>query len=179
EHGRFTQSDTLMTSQALRVYSIGLLAYAAVKIVAPVFYALDDTRWPVIGSFLAVAVNICIVLATLDKLQHRAIALSTSVTMILNFILLATVLYRKIDGYPAGRLFISMVKIFLASSIMGLLVWWVQIRITGSPGIWLLTVKVFASMSLGIVSYGILAYVLKLTEFNEIINKIIKRLRDL
>ena len=72
----------------------------------------------------------------------------------------------------------SLVKIFLASGIMGLLVWWVQIRIVGSPGIWLSTVKVFASMSLGIVSYGILAYVLKLTEFTEIINKIIKRIRD-
>ncbi|MCD6199402.1 MAG: murein biosynthesis integral membrane protein MurJ [Deltaproteobacteria bacterium] len=179
EHGRFSQSDTFMTAQALRFYSIGLLAYAAVKIVVPVFYALNDTRWPVIGSFLAVAVNICIILATLDKLQHRAIALSTSVTMILNFMLLATVLYRKIDGYPAGRLFMSLVKIFLASGIMGLLVWWVQIRITGSPGIWLSTVKVFASMSLGIVSYGILAYVLKLTEFTEIINKVIKRIRDL
>jgi len=178
EHGRFTQSDTLMTAQALRFYSIGLLAYAAVKIVVPVFYALDDTRWPVIGSFLAVALNICIILTTLDKLQHRAIALSTSVTMILNFMLLATVLYRKIDGYPAGRLFMSLGKIFLASGIMGLLVWWVQIRIVGSPGIWLSTVKVFASMSLGIISYGILAYVLKLTEFTEIINKIIKRIRD-
>ncbi|MBW2164236.1 MAG: murein biosynthesis integral membrane protein MurJ, partial [Deltaproteobacteria bacterium] len=178
EHGRFSQSDTFMTAQALRFYSIGLLAYAAVKIVVPVFYALDDTRWPVIGSFLAVAVNICIILATLDKLQHRAIALSTSVTMILNFMLLATVLYRKIDGYPACRLFMSMAKIFLASGIMGLLVWWVQIRIVGSPGIRLLTVKVFASMSLGIVSYGILVYALKLTEFTEIINKVIKRIRD-
>jgi putative peptidoglycan lipid II flippase len=177
EHGRFTQSDTFMTAQALRFYSIGLLAYAAVKIVVPAFYALDDTRWPVIGSFLAVALNICIILATLDKLQHRAIALSTSVTMILNFMLLATVLYRKIDGYPAGRLFMSLAKIFLASGIMGLLVWWAQVRIAGSPGTWLSTVKIFISVSLGVVSYGVLAYVLKLTEFNEVINKIIRRLR--
>ncbi len=176
EHGRFTQSDTFMTAQALRFYSIGLLAYAAVKIVVPVFYALNDTRWPVMGSFLAVVLNICIILATLDRLQHRAIALSTSATMILNFMLLAAVLYKKIGGYPAGRLFMSLTKILAASGIMGLLVWWTQIRIAGSPGIWLLTVKVFVSVSLGVVSYGISAYVLKLTEFNEIINKIIRRL---
>jgi len=176
EHGRFTQSDTFMTAQALRFYSIGLLAYAAVKIVVPVFYALNDTRWPVMGSFLAVVLNICIILATLDRLQHRAIALSTSATMILNFMLLAAVLYKKIGGYPAGRLFMSLAKILAASGIMGLLVWWTQIRIAGSPGIWLLTVKVFVSVSLGVVSYGISAYFLKLTEFNEIINKIIRRL---
>jgi putative peptidoglycan lipid II flippase len=178
EHGRFSQSDTFMTAQALRFYSIGLLAYAAVKIVVPVFYALDDTRWPVIGSFVAVALNICIILATLDKLQHRAIALSTSVTMILNFMLLAIVLYRKIDGYPAGRLFMSLAKILIASGIMGLLVWWSQVRIAGSPGIWLSTLQVLVSVSLGVVSYGVLAYVLKLTEFNEIINKVIRRLKN-
>nr|HDN00138.1 murein biosynthesis integral membrane protein MurJ [Deltaproteobacteria bacterium] len=177
EHGRFTQSDTFMTAQALRFYSIGLLAYAAVKIVVPVFYALNDTRWPVIGSFLAVALNICIILATLDKLQHRAIALSTSATMIFNFMLLAAVLYKKIGGYPSRRLFLSLGKIFLASGIMGLLVWWVEIHIAGDPGIRLSTFKVFASMLLGIVSYGVLAYVLKLTEFTEIIDKIIKRIR--
>ncbi|OPL13055.1 MAG: virulence factor [delta proteobacterium ML8_D] len=176
EHGRFTPSDTFMTAQALRFYSIGLLAYAAVKIVVPVFYALNDTRWPVIGSFLAVALNICIILAALDKLQHRAIALSTSATMIFNFMLLAAVLYKKIGGYPSRRLFLSLGKIFLASGIMGLLVWWVEIHITGDPGLRLSTIKVFASMLLGIVSYGVLAYALKLTELTEIINKIIKRI---
>ena len=177
EHGRFSQSDTLMTAQALRFYSLGLLAYAAVKIVVPVFYALNDTRWPVIGSFVAVATNICIILATLTSLQHRAIALSTSVTMILNFLLLAVVLYRKIDGYPIRRLLLSVTKIFLASGIMGLLVWWIQIRIVGSPGIWLFAVKVSVAMSLGVVSYLALAYVLGVAELNEVINKTVKRLR--
>jgi putative peptidoglycan lipid II flippase len=172
EHGQFSSSDTLMTAQALRFYSVGLLAYAAVKIIVPVFYALNETRWPVIGSFIAVALNIFIILATLDKLQHKAIALSTSVTMIFNFVLLAVILYKKIGGYSTGRIFMSLSKIITASSIMGVLVWWTQMSITGYTATWFLAVKVFISVSLGIFCYSVVAYVLRLTEFNEIIKKV-------
>jgi putative peptidoglycan lipid II flippase len=172
EHGQFSSSDTLMTAQALRFYSVGLLAYAAVKIIVPVFYALNETRWPVIGSFIAVAFNIFIILATLDKLQHKAIALSTSVTMIFNFVLLAVILYKKIGGYSTGRIFMSLSKIITASSIMGVLVWWAQMSITGYTATWFLAVKVFISVSLGIFCYSVVAYMLRLTEFNEIIKKV-------
>ncbi len=58
EHGRFTASDTAQTAAALVYYSLGLFAYAGVKVVVPVFYALHDTRYPVIGSFLAVGSNL-------------------------------------------------------------------------------------------------------------------------
>ena len=175
EHGHFSQLDTYMTAQALEFYSIGLLAYAAVKIVVPVFYALGDTRWPVIGSFVAVVVNICIIYLTLDRLQHRAIALSTSSTMIIDFLFLATVLYRKIGGYPVTRLLISFIKISLASGIMGILVWWAQAHIVGRPGIWLSVLRVFIPISLGVVSYGALIYALRLGEVNELLKKIVRR----
>ncbi len=126
QHGRFSHFDTLMTAQAVQFYAIGLMAYAAVKIVVPVFYTLNDTRWPVIASFTAVATNVVIILLTLEKLQHRAIALSTSITMILNLLLLAVVLYKKIGGYPVGRLLWSLAKIIACSLAMGWLarLWW-------------------------------------------------------
>jgi len=52
----------------------------------------------VIASFLSVATNILIVSLTLDAFQHKAIALSTSITMIVNFFFLSAVLYRKVEG---------------------------------------------------------------------------------
>ncbi len=174
EHGHFSGLDTYMTAQALKFYSIGLMAYAGVKIVVPVFYALDDTRWPVIGSFVAVVVNLCIVSLTLHILQHRAIALSTSSTMIIDFLLLATVLYKKIGGYPVTRVLISCIKISLASAIMGILVWWIQAHILGS-GTWLSATRLFLSMSLGIVSYGALIYAFRLEEVKDIVKKIRQR----
>jgi putative peptidoglycan lipid II flippase len=119
EHGRFNAQDTLHTAEALAYYSIGLFAYSSVKISVPVFYALRDTKYPVIASFLAVATNIVIISLTIDTFQHKAIAFSTSVTMILNFIFLSLVLFRKVGGYDLRYLLKSLSKIVLASLIMG------------------------------------------------------------
>jgi putative peptidoglycan lipid II flippase len=47
EHGNFSTIDTFKTAEALRFYALGLFAYASVKVMVPVFYALDDTRYPV------------------------------------------------------------------------------------------------------------------------------------
>jgi putative peptidoglycan lipid II flippase len=122
EHGRFNALDTRYTAEALAYYAIGLFAYSSVKITVPVFYALKDTKYPVIASFLAVATNILFISLTLDYFQHRAIALSTSITMILNFVFLSAVLYKKVEGYDLSILLKSWLKIMAASGIMGLAV---------------------------------------------------------
>ena len=61
EHGAFTAADTLATAQTLALYSIGLFAYSANKVLVPAFYALDKTRFPVIASFMAIIFNIIII----------------------------------------------------------------------------------------------------------------------
>jgi putative peptidoglycan lipid II flippase len=54
QHGKFIFSDTQATSQALLFYSIGLFAYASVRVLAPVFYALGDARVPVVSTAITV-----------------------------------------------------------------------------------------------------------------------------
>ncbi|OGP49870.1 MAG: murein biosynthesis integral membrane protein MurJ [Deltaproteobacteria bacterium RBG_13_43_22] len=121
EHGRFNAQDTIHTAEALVYYAIGLFAYASIKITVPVFYALKDTKFPVIASFLAVVTNIVFVSLFLDSFQHKAIAFSTSITTTFNFIFLSAVLFRKVGGYDLRILLGSLIKIILASLIMGLL----------------------------------------------------------
>ena len=120
ERGAFTSLDSTATAQVLALYALGLFAYSANKILVPVFYALDDTRFPVIASFLAVGINILIITLTIGRFEHRAIALSTSCTMLLNFLFLSAVLYRKMDGYSLARLGLGLAKIAGASLAMGL-----------------------------------------------------------
>ena len=99
EHGRFNARIPSIPPRPWPIMPSGLFAYSTVKITVPVFYALKDTKYPVIASFLAVATNILIVSLTLEAFQHKAIALSTSITMIFNFFFLSTILYRKVGGY--------------------------------------------------------------------------------
>ena len=134
QHGQFTAMDSQQTAAALALYSLGLVAFAGVKIIVPVFYALDDTRIPVIGSFVTVAANLVFIHLTLAPLQHRAIALSTSLSMILNFLFLAAVLYRKLSGFQVRSLMFKLVKVAGASVVMGLAVYWLHPRATAWLG---------------------------------------------
>lgn len=118
QHGAFTAADTLATSQTLACYALGLLAYSANKVLVPAFYALDKTKIPVIASFLAIAINVLIVTLTIDAYQHRAIALATSCTMLLNFVFLMTVLYIYLRGYSLRYLAFGAMKIGLATLVL-------------------------------------------------------------
>ncbi len=173
QHGRFTSFDTAMTGQALRFYAVGLMAYSAVKIIVPVYYALNDTKWPVVASFVSVGLNIIIILLTIDRFQHRAIALSTSVTIIFNFLFLSVILYRKMGGYPVMRLFSAFLKIALASAVMGYGVIMAQGLFHPGTGTWGLLIKVFLGVSIGIVVYLTAVTALGLQEAREIISRLI------
>ena len=121
EHGAFSSIDTQATAVALSLYGIGLFAYSANKVIVPVYYAINAPRYPVIASFLAIAINILIIINTIDAYQHKAIALSTSITMVINFLFLTTVLYMKIGGFSLRHLVTGVCKITLASVLMGLM----------------------------------------------------------
>ncbi len=52
--GAFTNFDTNMTAWALAAYSVGLAGYAAIKVLSPSFYALDDAKTPMYVSLASI-----------------------------------------------------------------------------------------------------------------------------
>ena len=178
EHGVFSSFDTSQTAAALTCYAYGLFAYSAVKIMVPVFYALDDTKYPVIGSFLAVGANIVIILLTINTFQHRAIALSTSSVMILNFFFLGTVLYRKLHGYPLARTGLGLIKIGFATMVMaGVLMGakkWLQPMLIGAIPGQLLGIGLLIGG--GAAVYAVCLHLLGLDELDEIVTRVRARL---
>ncbi len=178
EHGHFNAQDTIHTAEALNYYAIGLFAYSSVKITVPVFYALQDTKYPVIASFLAVISNVVFVSLTLDIFQHKAIAFSTSITMICNFIFLSAVLYRKVGGYDLRVLFRSLFKIILASLIMGLSVYYLY-RFLGlflpPKGILNQIISLALVMTVAAGVYFFLIRLLGIRELNEVMESFKKR----
>lgn len=174
ERGAFTHFDTIATANTLTFYAIGLFAYSANKILVPVFFALEDTKYPLYGAFLAVATNILLINLTIDSLQHLAIALSTSCSMILNFIFLSTVLYIKTGGYSVKYLLNGLWKICLAGGAMAAFLFWSRSFFTD-----LLTGNLFQSclillLIIGIAAmlYGFLLQLFKLEELTAVTSKI-------
>ena len=179
EHGAFTPADTIATAQTLSLYAVGLFAYSANKILGPAFYALDKTQYPVIASFLAIISNILIITLTIDRFQHLAIALSTSCSMLISFLFLVVVLYKKLHGFNVSYLIRGLAKIAAATLALitmllltsPLLAGWL-LGNTPQQAIALLTLVVTA-----VALYGAVLHLLQLSEMNIISDKIKSRLR--
>ena len=178
EHGNFTPADTLQTANALVLYAIGLFAYSALKIIVPVFYALDKTKYPVIGSFITIFLNISIVLTTIKTLQYKAIPLSVSLCITANFIFLSLVLYREINGYEVGHLILCLIKIIPVSIITGAGASWIngwcENMLAGQPFENLIPLLV--AIGFGVVFYGAVISIMGIKEVTPIKNKIISKL---
>ncbi|MDZ7641215.1 MAG: murein biosynthesis integral membrane protein MurJ [Desulfurivibrio sp.] len=180
QHGRFDVAATIGTAEVLVCYAAGLFAYTAVKIMVPVFYALERPRYPVIGSFLTMAVNLLFILATIDWLQHRALALSISVAMTVNFLFLNIMLYRTVGGYPLTPIFRGLGKIVLASLLMALWLYWLRgVLFSEVPGAQRLLLDIPAlavAMVSGAALYGLLLHRLGVPELTMLVDKMVSRL---
>lgn len=123
ESGRFTEYDVWMSRQALIAYSIGILGFMLVKILASAYYARQDIKTPVRFAVITVIVNILLSLLLIGPLAHAGLALATSVAAMLNASLLGMGLYkRKIYSIQKGwPLFLG--RLILASVTMVLLLW--------------------------------------------------------
>ncbi|HUE39093.1 MAG TPA: lipid II flippase MurJ, partial [Candidatus Binatia bacterium] len=119
QHGRFDAADTHASAIALSAYALGLTGYAAIKILGPAFYALDDARTPMRVSALSVVINLaCNWLAVrVLGLGHGGLALSTSVVALCNSALLFVMLRRKIGVRSLG-LAADVRRIALATLVM-------------------------------------------------------------
>jgi putative peptidoglycan lipid II flippase len=95
------------------------VCYSGIKVLVPAFYALGDTRTPLVASFIAVAVNFALNLFWMHRLGHVGLALSTGLTAIFNFCQLWFWLRRKIGGLGGRRLLSAGTRIFGASLLMG------------------------------------------------------------
>jgi putative peptidoglycan lipid II flippase len=179
EQGAFSAEDTLATAQTLSLYAVGLFAYSANKVLVPAFYAIDRTRYPVIASFMAIAVNIAIINATIDSFQHLAIAMSTSCTMILNFFFLFIVLHLKLGDLPLKKMFSGLVKIILATAGLTLLLF-ISLSVLKSPlsgNKMSQLIAVLAIIASAAAFYGLMLYLLRLQEAMMFVNMLRKKIK--
>ena len=124
EGAKFQAYDTQQTAVALACYSIGLAGYAAVKVLTPAFYALSDSRTPMLTSLGSIAINIATatVLLRAANLGHAGLALSTSCVALFSFFVQFWVMRRRIGGVYGRRLRDTVIKVSLASAAMAAVV---------------------------------------------------------
>ncbi|MBM3249616.1 MAG: murein biosynthesis integral membrane protein MurJ [Candidatus Omnitrophica bacterium] len=118
--GRFDSTAVDLTASCLIFYSIGLSAYGANKILQSCFFGLKDTLTPAKISGLALGMNIALNCLLMFPLKIAGIALATSISGVVSFLVLFNILRRKIGDFRVAEVVFSFVRIALASLCMGL-----------------------------------------------------------
>ncbi len=120
QRGEFTAESTLSVAWALAFYAPGLLALAVTEILTRAFYALHDTRTPVLIAVATVAANVAMSLLLLGPLSHGGLALAATISNTAETIILIALLRRRLGGLDDRNVLISSARAAVASLIMGL-----------------------------------------------------------
>jgi putative peptidoglycan lipid II flippase len=120
QYGKFSAFDASMSARSLVAFAAGLFAFVSVKVLAPGFFARQDTKTPVKAGVIAVIVNIAFSLLLIRPLGHVGLACATSIAGFTNAGLLLWWLRKKgayspLTGWPG-----HLTRIVLASTLMGL-----------------------------------------------------------
>ncbi len=121
--GEFTQHDVIMSARSLMAYSLGVLGFVLIKILAAGFYARQDTKTPVKIAVIAMFSNMALNLIFIWPLAHAGLALATACAATLNATLLYLALRRDELYRPHAGWLLLLLRIALASSLMGLSIW--------------------------------------------------------
>lgn len=164
QHGHFGAFDTLQTYWAVVLYGVGLFAYASVKVLAPVYYALSQSKIPMFSSIIAVIGNLVVSLSTYKWFGFKGLALGTSTAALFNFSFLMIVFYKKFGTLKKYKVSLSFIKILVASLVMsGSLYFFVQrVNFNVSFLYQVFLLSIFLLMSVGI--YFLVTLLLKVEE---------------
>lgn len=132
-YGAYTAQDAWQSSLSLVGYGLGILPIIAARVLAPAFYAHQNTRTPVRFGMISVAVNIAVSLILAWPLQQLGLALATTSAAIVNAALLwrrlqRDGLYQMQPGWP-----IFLLKTSAMAILMGLVLFWLR----GDTALWL------------------------------------------
>jgi putative peptidoglycan lipid II flippase len=147
--GAFTASDVELTALALQAFAIGLVGFSYVKILAPAYFAREDTRTPVRIGLIALGVNLVLSVSFAWYLTsigfegtHAGLALAISIAALLNAVLLYRGLRRDgVARHGKGWLWLFG-RVSIANAVMCVVL--VQLQ---RPGSWWLQVGIFDRIS--------------------------------
>lgn len=172
QRGGFDSRATTMTSIALTMYSIGMLAFGLREILGKVFYSLQDTKTPMINGIITVVINIFLNIILMKYLQLAGLALSTSISSIFCVFLLFKSLQKKIGYFGQDKIIKTTIKSIIAVIPMGImtLISYKFLYECINKGLIGDMVALIISIAIGAIIYGIAIIIQKVDEINIIIN---------
>jgi len=115
----FTFTDTKVVAQALGLFSVSLFAQALIPLFTRAFYAIQNTLIPVVIGLMTIGVNIVATYFFTAKFGVAGMALSFSLTSVVNLLFLIIELHYKLGSIHDEYLITNCLKIIIASFLGG------------------------------------------------------------
>lgn len=171
ERGNFHTESTMATAETFMFYAFGLMTFSLESLVVCSFFALKDTKTPVVIGIVAVVVDILLAWSFLSTLGHLAIAMALVVSKSIKVGVLLWVMRRRLGGFWDGGALRFCLKAVVAAIAAGFVGW--------AVGNWF----VFGSLILkvGVISavfsstFVIACQLLKISELKEIVFLMLKK----
>ena len=125
-YGKMTETDVVQAANALEAYSLGVLTFMLIKVLAPGFFARQDLKTPVRIAVQCMVANMAFNLVLIWPLQHVGLALATSLSSMLNTALLFWGLYKAGVYRPAPGWGLFGLRLLAGCAAMVALVWWLN-----------------------------------------------------
>ena len=192
QRGEFDSFDTNMTAWALAAYSLGLAGYAAIKVLSPAFYALDDAKTPMYISLASILVHVPASFGLMQLLStvgvsperpngygHAGVALATSIVATVNFLALAYYMRGRISRLNGREIAGALIKIVIASAAMSSVAYAAYYYLTEYFADKTLTIRLieaFVPIGLAGVTFLIAAKLLRIGELERIFGIVRRKL---
>ena len=116
--GAFSLSDVEMSSYSLVAYGSGLLCFMMIKVLAPGYYSRQDTKTPVKYGIIAMVCNMVFNLIFAIPFGYVGLAIATSMSALLNAVLLYRGLHKANVYRVSKQTFIFTCKVVFSTLVM-------------------------------------------------------------
>lgn len=178
KRGAFTNHDVTLTANALLMFTPAMIAYGARDVLNKAFYAVKDTRTPMINSFYGVLINVVLNFILIKFMSVSGLTLATSISAIFTTIIMFYDLSKKLQRIPYKYIIKQIIKLSFSSIIMGIIIFILNkysIVIFGNS-IKGCVYSIFISFIVGCLVYLIMLYILKVEEMFTLLSVMKKKL---
>ncbi|RLE04210.1 MAG: murein biosynthesis integral membrane protein MurJ [Bacteroidetes bacterium] len=178
QRGQFDAHSTSLVAWALLFYGVGLVGHAMVEILARAFYALHDTKTPVMIGIVAMSLNVLFsyifsaMFIRQGWMPHGGLALANTLATGLEMVGLILIMRKRLGGLNGKQIGSGLGKSLVSGGLMAaaILSW---ITLAGDFSVWLLAL---GGILIGIVVYSVGLWVFKTSELKQLYQIIRSRL---
>jgi len=180
QRNAFDEQSTQSTMWALVFYTLGLVSHAMVEILTRAFYALKNTKTPVMVGVVSMGINIVLSVVLLGGFSsvgwapHGGIELASSIAVTAEMLWLVAMLKRLPGTLSARPLLFPSLKMLSAGIMMGAILWLMQQKLLADAQAWII---VIVGIIIGAGVYLVLSLAFRIDEIYIARNIIYRKLK--